>query len=135
MTLFQSDDAGLEQGCGSNFAYVYFITFFVLCAFLVLNLFVAVIMDNFDYAMSRKAQACKAILDLTADNPPECRWARITLVKWATFKKTYIIAAAKRKPFIYEEMRRADSQRWMKDQEKDPQNTLDKWHEYDMDRC
>jgi len=44
-----SDDAGLEQGCGSNFAYVYFITFFVLCAFLVLNLFVAVIMDNFDY--------------------------------------------------------------------------------------
>ena len=49
MTLFQSDDAGLEQGCGSNFAYVYFITFFVLCAFLVLNLFVAVIMDNFDY--------------------------------------------------------------------------------------
>merc|ERR1712142_247189 len=44
-----SDDAGLPGGCGSNFAYVYFITFFVLCAFLVLNLFVAVIMDNFDY--------------------------------------------------------------------------------------
>ena len=37
------------EGCGGNFAYVYFITFFVLCAFLVLNLFVAVIMDNFDY--------------------------------------------------------------------------------------
>jgi len=45
----RSDDAGLAGGCGSNFAYVYFITFFVLCAFLVLNLFVAVIMDNFDY--------------------------------------------------------------------------------------
>merc|ERR1719210_292063 len=44
-----SDDAGAPGGCGSNFAYVYFITFFVLCAFLVLNLFVAVIMDNFDY--------------------------------------------------------------------------------------
>jgi len=44
-----SDDAGAPGGCGSNFAYIYFITFFVLCAFLVLNLFVAVIMDNFDY--------------------------------------------------------------------------------------
>ena len=46
---FQSDDAGKESGCGSNFAYIYFITFFIICAFLVLNLFVAVIMDNFDY--------------------------------------------------------------------------------------
>ena len=30
-------------------AYPFFISFFVVCAFLVLNLFVAVIMDNFDY--------------------------------------------------------------------------------------
>merc|ERR1719167_842436 len=45
----ESDDAGKEEGCGSNFAYVYFISFFIICAFLVLNLFVAVIMDNFDY--------------------------------------------------------------------------------------
>merc|ERR1719336_601103 len=44
-----SDDAGKEGGCGSYVAYPYFISFFVLCAFLVLNLFVAVIMDNFDY--------------------------------------------------------------------------------------
>jgi len=44
-----SDDAGAPGGCGSNFAYIYFISFFILCAFLVLNLFVAVIMDNFDY--------------------------------------------------------------------------------------
>jgi len=44
-----SDDAGKPEGCGSNFAYVYFISFFIICAFLVLNLFVAVIMDNFDY--------------------------------------------------------------------------------------
>merc|ERR1719458_709615 len=44
-----SDDAGKEEGCGSNFAYVYFISFFIICAFLVLNLFVAVIMDTFDY--------------------------------------------------------------------------------------
>ena len=37
------------QGCGNNFAYVYFISFFIVCSFLILNLFVAVIMDNFDY--------------------------------------------------------------------------------------
>ena len=42
-----SDDKG--KMCGTNFAYPYFISFFVICAFLVLNLFVAVIMDNFDY--------------------------------------------------------------------------------------
>jgi len=35
--------------CGSNFAYVYFISFYMFCAFLIINLFVAVIMDNFDY--------------------------------------------------------------------------------------
>merc|ERR1719507_2286781 len=46
----ESDDNDPNgQGCGSNFAYVYFISFFIICAFLVLNLFVAVIMDNFDY--------------------------------------------------------------------------------------
>merc|ERR1719219_2293591 len=46
----QSDDndpAG--QGCGSDLAYLYFISFFIVCSFLILNLFVAVIMDNFDY--------------------------------------------------------------------------------------
>ncbi|CAM1324279.1 cac (predicted) [Pycnogonum litorale] len=35
--------------CGSNIAYVYFVSFIFLCSFLMLNLFVAVIMDNFDY--------------------------------------------------------------------------------------
>jgi len=30
--------------CGVNFAYPYFISFFMLCSFLVINLFVAVIM-------------------------------------------------------------------------------------------
>ncbi|XP_039270704.2 voltage-dependent L-type calcium channel subunit alpha-1D-like isoform X2 [Styela clava] len=35
--------------CGSDFAYTYFLTFYMLCAFLIINLFVAVIMDNFDY--------------------------------------------------------------------------------------
>ncbi|TPP65882.1 Voltage-dependent calcium channel type A subunit alpha-1, partial [Fasciola gigantica] len=35
--------------CGSTFTYPYFITFYFLCSFLMLNLFVAVIMDNFDY--------------------------------------------------------------------------------------
>nr|XP_019579796.1 PREDICTED: voltage-dependent L-type calcium channel subunit alpha-1D isoform X1 [Rhinolophus sinicus] len=40
---------GEENSCGSNFAIVYFISFYMLCAFLIINLFVAVIMDNFDY--------------------------------------------------------------------------------------
>merc|ERR1711881_79841 len=44
-----SDDAGSPDGCGTDFAYPYFISFFVVCSFLILNLFVAVIMDNFDY--------------------------------------------------------------------------------------
>ncbi|XP_042869770.1 voltage-dependent calcium channel type A subunit alpha-1-like isoform X14 [Penaeus japonicus] len=38
-----------EKTCGSNVAYMYFVTFIFLCSFLMLNLFVAVIMDNFDY--------------------------------------------------------------------------------------
>lgn len=63
-----SDDH-LKPICGGNFAYPYFVSFFMLCSFLVcvkfisptqqldeitlcvkiINLFVAVIMDNFDY--------------------------------------------------------------------------------------
>jgi len=35
--------------CGSDFAYLYFCSFVFLSSFLMLNLFVAVIMDNFDY--------------------------------------------------------------------------------------
>ncbi|XP_077791310.1 voltage-dependent L-type calcium channel subunit alpha-1C isoform X14 [Podarcis muralis] len=38
-----------EHSCGSSFAIFYFISFYMLCAFLIINLFVAVIMDNFDY--------------------------------------------------------------------------------------
>ncbi|XP_060736720.1 voltage-dependent L-type calcium channel subunit alpha-1D isoform X12 [Tachysurus vachellii] len=40
---------GEEKSCGSSFAIIYFISFYMLCAFLIINLFVAVIMDNFDY--------------------------------------------------------------------------------------
>ncbi|XP_048873749.1 voltage-dependent L-type calcium channel subunit alpha-1D-like isoform X2 [Brienomyrus brachyistius] len=40
---------GEERTCGSSFAIIYFISFYMLCAFLIINLFVAVIMDNFDY--------------------------------------------------------------------------------------
>ncbi|XP_035684363.1 voltage-dependent calcium channel type A subunit alpha-1-like isoform X11 [Branchiostoma floridae] len=43
----QSEDPG--PNCGSTFAYFYFTSFIFLCSFLMLNLFVAVIMDNFDY--------------------------------------------------------------------------------------
>ncbi|XP_064108487.1 voltage-dependent calcium channel type A subunit alpha-1-like isoform X4 [Macrobrachium nipponense] len=38
-----------DKTCGSNIAYIYFVSFIFLCSFLMLNLFVAVIMDNFDY--------------------------------------------------------------------------------------
>nr|AEJ87267.1 voltage operated calcium channel Cav1A [Dugesia japonica] len=39
-----------EHGlCGSWVAYPYFISFYMICSFLIINLFVAVIMDNFDY--------------------------------------------------------------------------------------
>uniref|UniRef100_A0A3B4EJ83 Voltage-dependent N-type calcium channel subunit alpha n=1 Tax=Pygocentrus nattereri TaxID=42514 RepID=A0A3B4EJ83_PYGNA len=42
-----SGSSGKE--CGSDFAYFYFVSFIFLCSFLMLNLFVAVIMDNFEY--------------------------------------------------------------------------------------
>ncbi|XP_071054916.1 muscle calcium channel subunit alpha-1 [Onthophagus taurus] len=38
-----------QTKCDSVIAYPYFISFYVLCSFLIINLFVAVIMDNFDY--------------------------------------------------------------------------------------
>ncbi|KAM6218755.1 voltage-dependent P/Q-type calcium channel subunit alpha-1A isoform 1-T1 [Rhynchocyon petersi] len=39
----------LAAECGNEFAYFYFVSFIFLCSFLMLNLFVAVIMDNFEY--------------------------------------------------------------------------------------
>ncbi|XP_045145639.1 voltage-dependent P/Q-type calcium channel subunit alpha-1A, partial [Echinops telfairi] len=39
----------LTPDCGNEFAYFYFVSFIFLCSFLMLNLFVAVIMDNFEY--------------------------------------------------------------------------------------
>ncbi|XP_032360649.1 voltage-dependent L-type calcium channel subunit alpha-1C isoform X9 [Etheostoma spectabile] len=38
-----------NEDCGSQFSISYFVSFYMLCAFLIINLFVAVIMDNFDY--------------------------------------------------------------------------------------
>nr|CAH8840092.1 unnamed protein product [Trichobilharzia regenti] len=40
---------GSGESCGSSYTYLYFATFNFLCSFIMLNLFVAVIMDNFDY--------------------------------------------------------------------------------------
>ncbi|KAI4885794.1 hypothetical protein NFI96_023159 [Prochilodus magdalenae] len=37
------------DGCGTDFAYFYFVSFIFFSSFLMLNLFVAVIMDNFEY--------------------------------------------------------------------------------------
>ncbi|XP_034935066.1 muscle calcium channel subunit alpha-1 isoform X10 [Chelonus insularis] len=45
----KSDDKDSLNGCGNDIAFPYFISFYVLCSFLIINLFVAVIMDNFDY--------------------------------------------------------------------------------------
>ena len=38
-----------DQTCGSNATYLYFVSFIFFCSFIMINLFVAVIMDNFDY--------------------------------------------------------------------------------------
>ncbi|CAF4795931.1 unnamed protein product, partial [Rotaria sp. Silwood1] len=38
-----------DESCASSFAIPYFLSFYILCSFLIINLFVAVIMDNFDY--------------------------------------------------------------------------------------
>ncbi|XP_055313578.1 muscle calcium channel subunit alpha-1 isoform X5 [Sitodiplosis mosellana] len=43
------DSPDSTDNCGSAAAFPYFISFYVLCSFLIINLFVAVIMDNFDY--------------------------------------------------------------------------------------
>ncbi|XP_071552407.1 muscle calcium channel subunit alpha-1-like isoform X39 [Panulirus ornatus] len=45
----KSEDYPDAITCGSMVAYPYFISFYTLCSFLIINLFVAVIMDNFDY--------------------------------------------------------------------------------------
>ncbi|KAG5324513.1 CAC1A protein, partial [Acromyrmex heyeri] len=43
------DPKAKSKSCGSNIAYAYFVSFIFFCSFIMLNLFVAVIMDNFDY--------------------------------------------------------------------------------------
>uniref|UniRef100_A0A8D3D245 Voltage-dependent L-type calcium channel subunit alpha n=1 Tax=Scophthalmus maximus TaxID=52904 RepID=A0A8D3D245_SCOMX len=44
-----NEQGSAHEDCGSQFAIIYFVSFYMLCAFLIINLFVAVIMDNFDY--------------------------------------------------------------------------------------
>ena len=43
------EDTGTDTSCGSKFSEVYFCTFVITSQFLVVNLFVSVIIDNFDY--------------------------------------------------------------------------------------
>ncbi|XP_048506528.1 voltage-dependent calcium channel type A subunit alpha-1 isoform X25 [Athalia rosae] len=43
------NQTGPAETCGSNLTFAYFVSFIFFCSFLMLNLFVAVIMDNFDY--------------------------------------------------------------------------------------
>eukprot|EP00794_Sanderia_malayensis_P006217 gene6217-6933_t len=53
MACINSDSVKCETNpaktCGTDFAYIYFMSFYMICSFLIINLFVAVIMDNFDY--------------------------------------------------------------------------------------
>ena len=49
LTMSEAIDMAQVTYCGSTFTYPYFVTFIFFCSFLMLNLFVAVIMDNFDY--------------------------------------------------------------------------------------
>uniref|UniRef100_A0A8C9T2E7 Calcium voltage-gated channel subunit alpha1 E n=1 Tax=Scleropages formosus TaxID=113540 RepID=A0A8C9T2E7_SCLFO len=46
-SIEQSPDS--NEDCGTDFAYFYFVSFIFFSSFLMLNLFVAVIMDNFEY--------------------------------------------------------------------------------------
>ena len=61
LTLIQAavcdpnSDQGDATGCGSNFSFFFFTSFILICGFLVLNLFIAVIMDNFDYLVQDRS--------------------------------------------------------------------------------
>ncbi len=49
MGIHNETDGIIRKTCGSTLTYAYFVSFIFFCSFLMLNLFVAVIMDNFDY--------------------------------------------------------------------------------------
>ncbi|KAG4066501.1 hypothetical protein HA402_007137 [Bradysia odoriphaga] len=49
VTTETSVTAETGETCGSQLSTLYFVSFIFFCSFLMLNLFVAVIMDNFDY--------------------------------------------------------------------------------------
>ncbi|XP_051508877.1 probable voltage-dependent R-type calcium channel subunit alpha-1E [Myxocyprinus asiaticus] len=49
MSLHNSTRKDIRKECGTDFAYIYFVSFIFFSSFLMLNLFVAVIMDNFEY--------------------------------------------------------------------------------------
>ncbi|XP_057212233.1 voltage-dependent R-type calcium channel subunit alpha-1E isoform X4 [Triplophysa rosa] len=49
MSLNNSTTKDIRKECGTDFAYFYFVSFIFFSSFLMLNLFVAVIMDNFEY--------------------------------------------------------------------------------------
>ncbi|KAM6989093.1 LOW QUALITY PROTEIN: voltage-dependent P/Q-type calcium channel subunit alpha-1A-like, partial [Passerculus sandwichensis] len=71
-----------EDECGNEFAYFYFVSFIFLCSFLMLNLFVAVIMDNFEYLTRDSSILGPHHLDeyvrVWAEYDPAA-WGRLTL--------------------------------------------------------
>ena len=71
--------------CGSDLTYAYFVTFIFLCSFLMLNLFVAVIMDNFDY-LTRDSSILGAhhldeFIRIWAEYDPSATWVFIIYIK------------------------------------------------------
>ncbi|XP_053907732.1 voltage-dependent P/Q-type calcium channel subunit alpha-1A [Cuculus canorus] len=72
-----------EDECGNEFAYFYFVSFIFLCSFLMLNLFVAVIMDNFEYLTRDSSILGPHHLDeyvrVWAEYDPAA-WGRLTLM-------------------------------------------------------
>ena len=64
-------------------AYFYFVSFIFLCSFLMLNLFVAVIMDNFDY-LTRDSSILGAhhldeFIRIWAEYDPSAEWVHFLI--------------------------------------------------------
>ncbi|KAL3314000.1 Voltage-dependent L-type calcium channel subunit alpha-1C [Cichlidogyrus casuarinus] len=68
--------------CSYQFAYAYFISFYIICSFLIINLFVAVIMDNFDYLTRDWSILGPHHLDefvrLWSEYDPEAKWVVVS---------------------------------------------------------
>ncbi|KNC49505.1 voltage-gated Ion Channel superfamily [Thecamonas trahens ATCC 50062] len=87
-----SSSAGPQDDCGSVLAYAYFISFFVAGAYVMLNMFIAVILENFSYCSSTHSNY--VVAPKTLDH-----YKRI----WALFdrKQTGLLTRPQLRPFLY----------------------------------